>query len=144
MQDLYQLIGIIVVVIFAIGITFRVLSVQNRIIREGMTSGGSSGSGSGGSSDMTDREHIGDAVRLVANHTSDGLLVNKYRSSYEHAIVELDRLASLSILDGVVHNAEKIASDPMSDASQKIIGRLNEMKKFRDTLSVALDTLDKQ
>jgi hypothetical protein len=70
------------------------------------------------------------------------LLIEKYRSTYDDTIIELEENISATILSGILTNAETISADPTSDKSQKFITATNNLKAFKDTLNDAMKYLD--
>ena len=122
-KEMYQYLGLGLVVIFVTYIVLRTLNFQARVI-EGAV--GSMGTG-------TDTEKIPDAVKANTNTIEDSLLVTKYRKVHEDTILNLEANASAAILATSLNNAELISKDPTSDAAQKLISKINSLKRFRDS-----------
>jgi hypothetical protein len=90
----------------------------------------------------TDKDKIPDAIKSNSTNILDGLLIDKYRSSYDDTIIELEENINATILAGILKNAEKISADPSSDDSQKFITAINNLKGFKDTLNDSMKYLD--
>ena len=93
---------------------------------------------------ITDRDKIPDAVKSNNDKLSDSLLINKYRTTYEDTIIDLDKTVSLGIIKMLINSAETLSKDPNSSDAIEIIKSVNEMKKFRDSLNAAMTILDKE
>jgi hypothetical protein len=100
-EDLYKIVGLIVVIIFVVSIGAKMFSYQAKVI-EGMTNS------------STDKDTISSAVSSNTDKLSDTLLASKYRSNYEDTIINLEKAVSVGILSEVINNAQTISSDPAS------------------------------
>lgn len=131
-KETYQYLGLGVVIIIVTYIVLRTLNFQARVIE-----------GAVGSMGDTDTEKVPDAVKANTNTIEDSLLVPKYRKAHEDTILYLEANASAAILATSLNNAELISKDPTSEAAQKLIVKINNMKSFRDSLNDAMAYLDK-
>jgi hypothetical protein len=135
-DDIYKYIGFFVLVFFLIYIVLRTMKFHFKIVNgfrntmEGFTS--------------TDKDKVSDAIKSNTNKVSDSLLITKYLKAYEDTILELDTNINVYILSQVLQNAESISADPGSDASQKIITKINNTKMFIDSLNHSIKVLDKK
>ena len=129
-DDLYKIVGLIVVIIFVVSIGAKMFSYQAKVI-EGMTNS------------STDKDTISSAVSSNTDKLSDTLLASKYRSNYEDSIINLEKAVSVGILSEVINNAETISSDPASSKALTAMSSINTMQTFRETLNQSMIILDK-
>jgi len=129
-DDLYKIVGLIVVIIFVVSIGAKMFSYQAKVI-EGMTNS------------STDKDTISSAVSSNTDKLSDTLLASKYRSNYEDTIINLEKAVSVGILSEVINNAETISSDPASSKARTAMSSINTMLTFRETLNQSMIILDK-
>ena len=129
-DDLYKIVGLIVVIIFVVSIGAKMFSYQAKVI-EGMTNS------------STDKDTISSSVSSNSDKLSDTLLVSKYRSNYEDTIINLEKAVSVGILSEVINNAETISSDPASSKALTAMSSINTMLTFRETLNQSMIILDK-
>jgi hypothetical protein len=129
-DDLYKIVGLIVVIIFVVSIGAKMFSYQAKVI-EGMTNS------------STDKDTISSSVSSNSDKLSDTLLVSKYRSNYEDTIINLEKAVSVGILSEVINNAETISSDPASSKARTAMSSINTMQTFRETLNQSMMILDK-
>lgn len=133
---IYKYLGLAVVVLFVIYIIMKSLTFQARLI-EGMKSGADDSADTN-----TDKDKVPEAIKSYSNTILDGLLIDKYRPSYDDTIIDLEENISATILAGILKNAENIAADPSSEKSQNFITAINQLKTFKDTLNDAIKYLD--
>ena len=129
-DDLYKIVGLIVVIIFVVSIGAKMFSYQSKVL-EGMTNS------------STDKDTISSAVSSNTDKLSDTLLVSKYRSNYEDTIINLEKAVGIGILSEVINNAETISSDPASSKALTAMSSINTMQTFRETLNQSMIILDK-
>ena len=130
-QDtLFKIIGGAIILLLLVGIFSRASAYQKTV--EGMTS-----------SPETDKTKLGSTVSSNSDKISDALLISKYRSNYEDAIIGLEKAVSLALVSEVVNNSETISADPISDDSMKAIANINALKSFRESLNTSMVILDK-
>lgn len=132
-DDIYKYLGLFVVIVFVAYIALKSLTFQARMI-EGMKSKDEDVN--------TDKDKKPEAIKSHTDTILDGLLIDKYRSSYDDTIIELEENTSATILAGILKNAETISADPSSETSQKFIVAINNLKSFKDTLNDAMKYLD--
>ena len=135
-DDMCKYLGWGVLVLLLLYVCIRSLRFQANII-EGLTSKDDSSSDT-----ATDKENIADAVKSNTATIADPLLVTKYRSSYEDAIISLESNISASLLSEMMNNADTVSKDPTSTDAQKSIVIMNNLATFRDTLNKAMNILD--
>ena len=132
LDNIYKYLGLTIVAIIALYIILKSLTFQARVI-EGLTSS---------SNEATDKDKVPAAIKSHTTALLDGLLIDKYRSSYDDTIIDLEENINATLLSSILKNAELISSDPSSDASQKSIVTLNNLKAFKDTLNESMKYLD--
>ena len=76
---------------------------------------------------------------INANNTDS---IKQYESNYEKLIHKLDSNVSLAIIKYIKDNAISLSKEHMSEKTQEIINKLNNLKKFKDSLNTAQDILD--
>jgi hypothetical protein len=135
-DTIYKYLGLAIVILFVTYIILKSLTFQAKLI-EGLTTNSSDDP-----SVNTDKDKVPDAIKSNSTNILDGLLVDKYRSSYDNTIIELEENINATILAGILKNAEKISYDPSSDESQKFITAINNLKNFKDTLNDTMKYLD--
>ena len=133
LDNIYKYLGLAIVVFIVIYIVIKSLTFQARLI-EGMTNDTTAVA--------TDKDKQPDAIKTYTTTILDGLLIDKYRPSYDDTIIELEDNISATILSGILKNAEMIASDPSSEKAQKFITAVNTLKMFKDTLNDSMKYLD--
>lgn len=131
-QDtLFKIIGGAIILLLLVGIFSRTSVYQKQVV-EAMTS-----------SPESDKTKLGSTVSSNSDKISDALLISKYRSNYEDAIIGLEKAVSLALVSEVVNNSETISADPISDDAMKAINNINALKSFRDSLNTSMVVLDK-
>ena len=137
-DNLYKYIGMIILAIFIIYIILRTLNFQATLI-EGLTTAESTTN----DTSKTDKDKIPDMINANTTIIEDGLLIDKYKKTYEDIIINLENNVNYFMLGGIMKNSETISKNPMSADSQKIINNLNNLKIFKDTLNDSMNFLDK-
>jgi hypothetical protein len=132
-DNIYKYLGLAIIILLVAYIALKSLTFQARLI-EGMTSKENDVS--------TDKDKKPDAIKANTTTILDGLLIDKYRPSYDDTIIELEENINATILAGILKNAESIAADPSSEKSQKFITAVNNLKTFKETLNDAMKYLD--
>lgn len=90
------------------------------------------------------RNDIPKKIKNIRNELDDKLMVSKYRKSYENSLIELDDVITTSILSEVCENAESISNKPLGSKSLDKIRNLNDLKLFKDSIDIAMKTLDRK
>lgn len=132
--ELYIILFILIIIIFTILFLFKDKLFYRFKVKEGFN---------GRNRSNTDKDKIPDVISSNLEKLSDDLLINKYKSSYEDTIIYLDDYIKYSILQETIKNAESISKNPLSNQSLEAISNMNKLKQFRDTLTDAMDTVDK-
>ena len=89
-------------------------------------------------------EQIADAVKTNGDKIEDALLLNKYTSSYEDIIINLEAVISDTMLSSLKPLAEQISKDPTSATNLAAMSSLNNLNTFRSTLDDMMTALDKK
>uniref|UniRef100_A0A6C0HH90 Uncharacterized protein n=1 Tax=viral metagenome TaxID=1070528 RepID=A0A6C0HH90_9ZZZZ len=132
-EDIYKYLGLAIVVVFVAYIAIKSLTFQARLI-EGMKSKDKE------SETTTDKDKVADAIKSKTNAMLDSLLIDKYRSSYDDTIIELEEYINVAILTYVTSFAETIATPGPS--STAMMTSLNTLQAFKATLNDSMKFLD--
>jgi len=132
-EDIYKYLGLAIVIVFVIYIAIKSLTFQARLI-EGMKSKDKE------SETTTDKDKVADAIKSKTNAMLDGLLIDKYRSSYDDTIIELEEYVNVMILGTIVEDAPSIIAG--NESSMKLITSLNTLQAFKATLNDSMKFLD--
>ena len=132
-KNLMYYLGLGLIILLILHFVVRTLNFQAKLV-EGMVNNNSV---------TTDKDKIPDAIKNHTETKDDKLLIDKYRRSYEHTIINLEENIGKEILTLLNDNAEMLAKDCSSDNSQKIVAKLNSLVDFKKTLNEAMQTLDK-
>jgi len=89
--------------------------------------------------DVSDELDSNTLLIINANNTDS---IKQYESNYEKLIHKLDSNVSLAIIKYIKDNAISLSKEHMSEKTQEIINKLNNLKKFKDSLNTAQDILD--
>lgn len=135
LDNIYKYLGLAIIILVVVYVVMKSLTFQARLI-EGMKEKDKE------DASTTDKDKVPDAIKSHTNTILDGLLIDKYRSSYDDTIIDLEENINATLLSGVVKYAEIIATDPASDNSQKFIIYCNQLKAFKDTLNDTMKYLD--
>ena len=138
-DDMCKYLGWGVLVLILLYICIRSLRFQANII-ESLTSNSDSSSSS--DSSTTDKDKIPDTIKSNTAPIADPLLITKYRSSYEDAIIAMEANISAALLSEMTNNADTVTKDPTSTEAQKSIVIMNNLATFRETLNKAMNILD--
>ena len=133
-DSIYKYLGLAIIILLVAYIALKSLTFQARLI-EGMTS-------KENNDVSTDKDKKPDAIKANTTTILDGLLIDKYRPSYDDTIIELEENINATILAGILKTAESIAADPSSEKSQKFISAVNNLKAFKETLNDTMKYLD--
>ncbi len=139
-EEIFKIIGIIVVCFFIIYMTLKMFSLQTQVIEgltnpDGTTTTSSSLSGEAGnavSHAASIRSHI---IKL-----QDELLISKYRKDYEAVIINLDDYIGYLMIKLTLNM--NIKGDLESNI--ETIEKLGILKNSKDSLNATMAFLDKQ
>ena len=132
-EDIYKYLGLAIVIVVVAYIAIKSLTFQARLI-EGMKSKDNE------ETTTTDKDKVADAIKSKTNAMLDSLLVDKYRSSYDDTIIELEEYVNVTILTNVTNFAETIATPGPS--STAMMTALNTLQAFKATLNDSMKYLD--
>ena len=137
-EEIFKIIGIIVVCFFIIYMTLKMFSLQTQVI-EGLTNpDGTSTSSSSG--------EAGNAVSYAASIKShvvklqDELLISKYRKDYEAVIINLDDYIGYLMIKLTLNM--NLSGDMATNI--KAIENLNILRHSKESLNSTMTFLDKQ
>ena len=128
---MYQLMGMVVLVIGIMYITMKLMSMVSTNKREGMTTATSGEAGNASSYVAT--------IKAQTVKLQDELLVQKYKKDYEDAILQLDDYLNNLLLKQVL-NTDVSGTSDVSSSLAKLVG----IKEAKDALNVAIKVLDSQ
>jgi len=130
-ESICKYVGLGVIILVVIYVVSRSLNFQAKLV-EGLTTDTTA-------STSVDNDDV--PANIASNNSSleDTLLIEKYRSSYEDTIINLEKNVSLKILQLVTENATLLSSD--SDAQDKIT-LANNLQQFKETLNSTMLFMD--
>ena len=91
-EDLWKIVGVLVVGIFIIFLVFNIFSVKQRTI-EGLENASASTNG-----EAAMAANYAAAIKAQTVQIEDALLINKYRKDYENVIINMDDYLSTLML----------------------------------------------
>ena len=136
LDNIYKYLGLAIIILVVVYVVMKSLTFQARLI-EGMKEKDKEDAPT-----TTDKDKVPDAIKSHTNTILDGLLIDKYRSSYDDTIIDLEENINATLLSGVIKYAEIVASDPSSGNSQKFMTFCNLLKEFKGTLNDTMKYLD--
>lgn len=91
----------------------------------------------------SESEFIVKALQQMNEQTKDELLISKYKTNYEGILREMDEWSNLSMLQTFFSSKNGLdLSQGLSDKNIAVINKLNDLKKFKKTISESLDYLE--
>ena len=141
-EEIFKIIGIIVVCFFIIYMTLKMCSLQTKVI-EGLTNPDGTTASSSASSTSGEAGNAASYAASIKSHVvklQDELLISKYRKDYEAVIINLDDyIGYLMILQTLNMN---LSGDISSNI--KSIENLNILRHSKESLNSTMTFLDKQ
>ena len=137
-EEIFKIIGIIVVCFFIIYMTLKMFSLQSQVI-EGLTN-------PDGTSTTSSSGEAGNAVSYAASIKSyvvklqDELLISKYRKDYEAVIINLDDYIGYLMIKQTLNM--NLSGDMATNI--KAIENLNILRHSKESLNSTMTFLDKQ
>lgn len=135
-EDLFKIIGIIIVGFFVIYMVLKMFKLQKSVV-EGLTNSDSTSPVSGEAGTAAEYA-AGIKARVVK--LQDELLVGKYRSDYETSIINLDDYIGYLMLQQTLNM--KFEGDIKTQIES--INNLNILKNAKESLNATMAFLDKQ
>lgn len=135
-EDLFKIIGIIIVGFFVIYMVLKMFKLQKSVV-EGLTNSDSSSPVSGEAGTAAEYA-AGIKARLVK--LQDELLVGKYRKDYETTIINLDDYIGYLMIQQTLNM--KFEGDIKTQIES--INNLNILKNAKESLNATMAFLDKQ
>jgi hypothetical protein len=140
-DEIFKLIGILIVCFFIIYMVVKMFHLQTSVI-EGLTNQDSSTFSSGPSSgEGGTAAPYAAAIKAQVVKLQDELLVAKYRKDYETAIINLDDYIGYLMIKQSL-NMKTDGSD--MKANIEAINNLNILRTAKDSLNATMTFLDKQ
>jgi|TARA_B110000858_G_C17695689_1_gene423371 phosphate uptake regulator len=136
MNDLYKYLGMFIVGLFFLFIMFNGFRVQNIMLSSLVTG------------DIDNKEtfeninRVSDELDTNTKETLDPVLIKEYERDYETLIHKLDSNISTAIIKSIKDNAEELSKKHMTQTTQDIIVKINNLKNFKDTLNTAQTIMD--
>ena len=136
-EEIFKIIGIIVVCFFIIYMTLKMFSLQTKVV-EGLTN-----------PDEIDISSFGESSHAISYASSiksrviklqDELLISKYKKDYEDVIINLDDYISYLMIK---HTLNMNLSGDL-ESNVEAIEKLNILKNSKDSLNATMTFLDKQ
>jgi hypothetical protein len=135
-EDLFKIVGIIIVGFFVIYMVLKMFKLQKSVV-EGLTNADSPSPVSGEAGTASEYA-AGIKARLVK--LQDELLVGKYRSDYEAAIINLDDYLGYLMIQQTLN----MKFDGEIKLQMESINNLNILKNAKESLNATMAYLDKQ
>jgi hypothetical protein len=137
-EDLFKIVGILIISFFIIYIIVKMFQLQTSVI-EGLTNADGtiavSASGEAGTATSYAASVKAQVVKL-----QDELLISKYRKEYETTIINLDDYIGMLMIKQTLNM--KIDGDIKANIEN--INNLNVLKMSKDSLNATMTFLDKQ
>ena len=136
-EDLFKIVGIIIVGFFVIYMVLKMFKLQKSVV-EGLTNADSTTSPVSGEAGTAAEYAAGIKASLVK--LQDELLVGKYRSDYEAAIINLDDYIGYLMIQQTLN----MKFDGDIKLQMESINNLNILKNAKESLNATMAYLDKQ
>lgn len=139
-DELFKIIGIIIVCFFIIYMALKMFQLQTSVI-EGLTNAdGTISSSTPSSGEAGTSTSYAAAIKAQVVKLQDELLVAKYRKDYEAAIINLDDYIGYMMIKQTLNM--KLDGDMKSNI--EAINNLNILKNSKESLNATMTFLDKQ
>lgn len=139
-DEIFKLIGIIIVAGFIIYMIIKMFQLQVRVVEGLTTQNDASSSTSATSGEAGTSSSYAAAVKAQAVKLQDELLISKYRKDYENAIINLDDYVSFLMLK----QALNMKTDGDIKSSLESINALNSLSSAKASLNATMKFLDSQ
>jgi hypothetical protein len=134
-EDLLKIIGIVVLVVFLLYLVSKVLKLHLNLqssIMEGLANNGENGvAGSAGV--------FGNSIAEKSTVLNDSFLINKYKTDYEHVILNLDEYIDLLMLQTTLNFSAKDGASPENMA---LLTNLNTLHGAKASLNGVMSFID--
>ena len=133
-EDLFKIIGILIVSLFIIYFIVKMFHLQVSVI-EGLTNADTPSSGEAGTA-----ASYAASIKALVVKLQDELLIAKYRQDYESVIINLDDYIGMLMIKQVLN------IKPSDDIKSTVdaINNLNSLKTAKESLNTTMTFLDKQ
>lgn len=136
MNELYKYLGMFIVGIVLIYIMFNGFRFQNMILSNIIPTNYDE------KENFENINKVSDELDANTKDTLDPVLIKEYEKDYEKLLHKLDSNLSTAIIKYIKENVESLSKNHMSDQTQDIIVKLNNLKSLKDTLNTAQTILD--
>ena len=141
-EEIFKIIGIIVVCFFIIYMTLKMFSLQTQVI-EGLTNPDGTTASSSASSTSGEAGNAVSYAATIKSHVvklQDELLISKYRKDYEAVIINLDDYIGYLMIKLTLNM--NLSGDMATNI--KAIENLNILRHSKESLNSTMTFLDKQ
>ena len=136
MNELYKYLGMFIVGIVLIYIMFNGFRFQNMILSNIVDMKNDK------KENFENINKVSDDLDANTKDILDPVLIKEYEKDYERLLHKLDSNLSTAIIKYIKENAEGLSKNHMSEQTQDIIVKLNNLKSLKDTLNTAQIILD--
>ncbi len=136
MNELYKYLGMFIVASFLIYIMFNGLRLQNMVLSNIIPMEFDK------KENFENINKVSDELDANTKDVLDPVLIKEYEKDYEKLIHKLDSNISTALIKNLKENAEGLSKNHMSEQTQDIIIKLNNLKDFKETLNTAQTILD--
>jgi len=138
-EEIFKIIGIIVVCFFIIYMTLKMFTLQTQVI-EGLTNPDGTNASSSLSGEAGNAVSYAESIKSRVVKLQDELLISKYRKDYEAVIINLDDYIGYLMIKQTLNM--NLSGDMVTNI--KAIENLNILRHSKESLNSTMTFLDKQ
>ena len=138
-EEIFKIIGIIVVCVFIIYMTLKMFNLQTQVI-EGLTNPDGTTTSSSSSGEAGNAVSYAATIKSHVVKLQDELLISKYRKDYEAVIINLDDYIGYLMIKLTLNM--NLSGDMATNI--KAIENLNILRHSKESLNSTMTFLDKQ
>ena len=138
-EEIFKIIGIIVVCFFIIYMTLKMFNLQTQVI-EGLTNPDGTTTSSSSSGEAGNAVSYAATIKSHVVKLQDELLISKYRKDYEAVIINLDDYIGYLMIKLTLNM--NLSGDMATNI--KAIENLNILRNSKESLNATMTFLDKQ
>ena len=138
-EEIFKIIGIIVVCFFIIYMTLKMFNLQTQVI-EGLTNPDGTTTSSSSSGEAGNAVSYAATIKSHVVKLQDELLISKYRKDYEAVIINLDDYIGYLMIKLTLNM--NLSGDMATNI--KAIENLNILRHSKESLNSTMTFLDKQ
>lgn len=86
-------------------------------------------------------DELNESLDSIKNTYKESLHIDKYKSDYENAIINMDEALDLALVSQIIDMADQDFNKFVDNNDE--LKKLNDMMKFKDNLNVIMQSLDK-